>query len=102
MNAEGTAMKGSAKKPIPLNWRTVVFCFLMGSVLSVPIGGIPSRFILWEPPEYLYDYYEWTVVGSFLLLPFWSIAVRPYPPLMTIGVVTFVGALLLGSLFPAL
>jgi len=92
----------------PLNYRTIVFCFLMGSVLSFPCG------MIWEatarpfnPPSWTNPYYFTTVIGSFVILPFWSAyALRGVPLLQLIGVSTSVvlilSFILSGLLFPAL
>jgi len=91
----------------PINYRTLVFCFLMGSVLSFPCG------LIWNatarpfiPPSWTIPYYFATVAGSLLLLPFWSgFALRGIPLLQRIGIRTFVVMLVFvvfGLLFPAL
>ena len=91
----------------PLNFRTAVFCFLMGAVLSFPCG------MIWEatarpfnPPLWTIPYYLGTVFSSFVILPFWSVyALRGVPVLRFIGFWTPVGLILLASiascLFPA-
>ena len=87
---------------IPLNWRTGVFCFLMGAVFSAPIGMFPTKYFLFEPPESLVRLYPVLVVMSFVLLPLWCVlAVRQYPPLPALGTVTFVVGTIAGLLFPA-
>ncbi|HEY3901594.1 MAG TPA: hypothetical protein VGM54_23485 [Chthoniobacter sp.] len=91
---------------IPFNYRTAIFCFLMGTLASVPIsiwaGDLPKQYQIVAPSEARMRIYWFLLVGSFLLLPIWSLsAVRKYQPLPVIGLVTFVILLLL-SLFPAI
>ena len=84
---------------IPLNFRTIVFCFLMGTVLSPLIGLIPSRFLIFVTPESWYTFYWWLVLASFVVLPIWSfLLVRPYKPLPAIGGITFILYILLAFL----
>ncbi len=93
--------------PLPLNYRTAVFCFLMGAALSFPFGfvlAVTAR--PFTPPEWVGPFYISTALASFFLLPFWSaFALRSLPVLRRIGFTTF-GALLIfflvGLLFPAL
>jgi hypothetical protein len=88
---------------IPFNFRTGVFSFLMGSVFSVPVGLLPTRHLLFEPPESLTHLYPFVVTASFLLLPFWCVfAVRQYSPLPAFGTITFILGILAGLLFPAI
>jgi len=91
------------KISIPLNFRTGVFCFLMGSLLSIPIGLLPITPVFWQLPENLYGIYYYVTSASFCVLPLWSVfAVRRYPPLPEIGGFTFLIFLLCGLLFPAI
>jgi hypothetical protein len=88
---------------IPLNFRTGVFCFLMGSVCSVPISFFPTRPLLIELPESILQLYPPLVISSFILLPIWSFfVVRCYKPLPVIGGITFILGNLVGLLFPAI
>jgi len=88
---------------IPLNCRTAIFCFLIGSVFSAPVGLVPTKYLLFEPPESLTRLYPPVVIASFLLLPFWcAFAVRQYSPLPALGTITFVVGILAGLLFPAI
>jgi hypothetical protein len=88
---------------IPLNFRTVVFCFLISFVLSMPVASLPNTYLLFKPPEVLTRLYPYFFAASLVLLPFWSyLAVRPYRPLPAIGMTTFILGLLAGLLFPAL
>ena len=92
---------------VPLNFRTIAFCFFMGSVLSVPFGlllVITAR--PFEPPEWIEPFYWSAVLTSFALLPLWShFVLRGQPLLRRMGLTTFLLLLILwivGSLFPAL
>ena len=91
----------------PLNGRTLLFCFFMGSVLSIPVGLLlVVRWELVEPPLWTAPFYSISALGSGVTLPFWSaFALRDQPLLrrmgMTTGVLFFV-AIVLGLLFPRL
>lgn len=87
---------------IPLNFRTGMFCFLMGTALSLPVGFLPTKILFFEIPLVLMNLYQGAAVACFLILPFWSyFAVRKYSPLPTLGLITFVFFILCGLLFPA-
>ncbi len=102
-------------RQIPLSFRTAVFCFLTGAVLSIPIapflqnlvqpfGYLPLHFYLSARGEDLYGtIIQYLYVGCFFALPIWcAVAVRKYPPLPTIGFIAFLVVLLFGLLFPAI
>src|SRR5258708_622077 len=57
----------------PLNLRTMLFCFFVGSLLSVPCGLlVVVRWELFQPPVWIAPIYGTAVLASFLVLPFWS------------------------------
>lgn len=91
----------------PINLRTLLFCFFVGSLLSVPCGLlVVVRWELFEPPLWTAPIYCTAVITSLFVLPFWSaFALREQPFLRCIGLTTSVIAftlVLLGLLFPAL
>lgn len=95
------------KIEFPLNLRTILFCFFVGSLLSVPCGLlIVVKWELYEPPLWTAPIYCTAVIASLLVLPFWSaFALRDQPFLRRIGLTTSVLAfalVVLGLLFPAL
>lgn len=58
----------------PLNYRTVLFCFFVGSLLSVPCGFMLN--FVWElftPPLWTAPIYVTAVLISLVALPFWSL-----------------------------
>jgi hypothetical protein len=59
---------------IPLNYRTLVFSFLAGSALSLPIGFLIRGFFksIPSPPEWIAPWYFGVCIGSVVLLPIWS------------------------------
>jgi len=101
MNA-GEPPQDDLNPRIPLNFRTVIFCFLMGTVLSTVVGmmDFPRPF---ETPDSWWRVYSFLGIGSFVLLPIWSFFVlRRYKPLAMIDGITFAILVLIGLLFPAL
>ena len=93
----------SSSSTIPLNFRTVAFCFLMGTILG-PLADlvIPARFQIFIPPKAWMVFHDRFWIGCVILLPFWSfIMVRRYDPLALIGSITFILAFL-ALLFPAI
>ena len=92
---------------IPLNFRTLFFCFLVGSLLSVPCGFlVVVQWELYEPPLWTAPIYCMVILLSLVVLPFWSVfALRDQPMLRRIGQVVSVAAFTLFALcllFPAL
>ena len=92
---------------VPFNYRTLVFAFLMGSVLSVPVGLIFAN--TWRPfvpPEWIRPYYFLTVFSSVLILPVWTgAALRDQPELRRMGFCTsavYLVILIFGLFYPAL
>ena len=90
-----------------LNLRTLLFCFFVGSLLSVPCGLlIVVRWEIFAAPLWTAPIYCTAVIASFFVLPFWSaFALREQPFLRRIGIATSVVAftlVVLGLLFPAL
>jgi len=93
----------SSNPPIPLNFRTIIFCFLMGTLLG-PLADcvIPARLQIFTPPETWMVFHDRLWIGCGIILPFWSfIIVRRYDPLALIGSITFILAFL-ALLFPAI
>ena len=82
------------KRPVPLNYATVVFCFLEGAAVSLPVAILlqPS-----EPPESPNLVSQISVI-SFLLLPLWCIFVneKRNNTLVSLGIVTFALILVFG------
>jgi uncharacterized membrane protein len=100
-------MNESQPRDFPVDYRSTVFCFLMGSALSFPCGfAWATTARPFTPPEWIEPFYLTTAIASFLLLPFWSVfALRSLPQLRRIGFTTFAALLLffvVGLLFPAL
>ncbi len=92
---------------VPRDFRTFILSFLVGSVLSFPIGFVFAFTIRpFEPPTWVEPIYFGVVIPSFVLLPLWShFALRRQPILRRLGLTTFLLGLfifILGSLFPAL
>ena len=87
---------------MPFNFRTAVFCLLVGTVCNPAVTAV-------APPEWVhllptkYDHIpENVLLISYLLLPLWSaFAVREYKPLPRIGITLFI-VLLVYVLFPAI
>jgi len=55
------------------NYKTCLFCFFVGSVLSIPFGLLRNR--VWEsytPPSWSQDLAVPVTAISFAILPFWS------------------------------
>lgn len=91
----------------PLNLRTILFCFFVGSLLSVPCGLLlVIRWELFAPPLWTAPIYCTAVIASLLALPFWSVfALREQPFLRGIGLTISaiaVALVVLSLLFPAL
>jgi hypothetical protein len=91
----------------PSDVRTMLFCFFVGSLLSVPCGLlIVVRWELFQPPLWTAPIYCTAIIASLLVLPFWSVfALREQPFLRRFGLTTSVIAftlVVLGLLFPAL
>jgi hypothetical protein len=95
---------GKLNPEIPLNFRTAVFCFLMGTALSPLVGMVTAKCYAVRPPEEWYDVYQALVMATTLLLPVWSFTgVIDFKPLPVMGVLTFIFVILLfGLLNPAI
>ena len=77
---------------MPLDFRTLVFAFLMGSVLSVPFGYALVNLELrpFDPPAWTEPLYVGTVMVAFCLLPIWSLIFLGKQPLLrSMGLNTF-------------
>ena len=77
---------------VPLDFRTLVFAFLMGSVLSVPFGYALVNLELrpFDPPAWTEPLYVGTVMVAFCLLPIWSLIFLGKQPLLrSMGLNTF-------------
>jgi hypothetical protein len=75
----------SLNPPIPLNARTVIYCILMGLVLSAPLGMFPEGHLLFEPPSAAKRIYLTSVSASYFLLPFWALFSMRKHPLLTLS-----------------
>src|SRR3954471_20737726 len=96
-------MKPPPKHPIPLNFRTAVFCFLQGSALSIPVGLATRDIRHYEIPRWLEETVMITALVSLLLLPVWTLVFVPeYRSLRLLAAFTFLLIVTLGVLFPAL
>lgn len=85
---------------IPLNFRTIVFCFLMGTVLSMPAGALlDSPFQIFT--HRTVEYYETFCGFCLLLLPGW-ICVMSRCRWYTAFFVTIFFILLVGSMMPVM
>ncbi len=94
--------------PVPVNFRVMVFAYLMGCLVSVPMAGVMIGFNLrpFVPPEWTAPYYGISLLASVLIFPFWcGLALRDVPVLKQLGYTFFAFYLViivLGSLlFPA-
>jgi len=91
----------SLRTKVPWDFRTAVLCFLIGSILSVPLGFVQAVTIQpFDPPAWIARLYTYAVVASFAVLPFWSyLVLRREPVLSEIGRSIFWIALILVILF---
>ena len=92
------------KRPVALNYATVVFCFLQGATLSIPAAIFLQPLELFEPPKLASSICVGTAIVSSFLLPRWCWAVREKKDkgLALFGFVTGLLILFGGLLFPAL
>jgi membrane protein DedA with SNARE-associated domain len=91
------------KQPIPLNFRTIVFCFFESSILSIPIGAATTSFRHYTLPEWVAGAYWFTAVASIFLLPAWTLIFLPDIRILRyLAAFTFLSACGIGILFPAL
>lgn len=92
------------KRPVPLNYATVGFCFLQGATLSIPAALLLLPLELFEPPIALSNVCVLTAISSSFALPIWSwILVRKSEKgLAAFGLATGSLIFLGGLLFPAL
>ena len=92
------------KRPVALNYATVVFCLLEGAALSIPTGILLQPVNPFEPPELVSDTCVVTALVSAFLLPAWSLARlrKTEKGLALFGFVTGLLILLGGFLFPAI
>ncbi len=82
---------------IPLNSKTLLFCWWVGSLLSVPLGAFLFTYReFWIIPLWFGPFYISAVLPSFFILPFWSVfAVGDQPFLKKLGLAVFAGSLVL-------
>ena len=98
--------RGIWKTEFPLNVRTALFCFFVGSVWSVPVGLLRNEF--WDsyaPPEWTADIYFAVLAVSVVGVPFITMSLRDVPLLHRMGRVLtliLVAVIVAGYLFPAL
>lgn len=89
---------------VSCDFRTFILSFLIGCVLSFPVGFVLALTIRpFEPPAWTEPIYFGVVITSFILLPIWShFVLRRQPILRRLGLTTFqlgLFILILGSLF---
>lgn len=94
------------KRSVPLDYRTIGFAILEGTLLSVPIGFITRPWRTYSLPDFVVTFYLISVFLAPFVLLFWSWALlRDLPPLQQAGyrsVTAFLlGGCLLSFLFPA-
>jgi hypothetical protein len=96
----------SLRAPVPLDVRTLVFAYMVGSILSVPVAVLYAALRLeFEPPEWTAYFYAASVFASIGLLPFLIGMLDDRPLLKRLGWIVMLFAIigLLGSmLFPVL
>jgi len=95
------------RKEYPLSYRTILFCFFAGSLLSIPCGILLNGvWEFFEPPTWTQPIYVSSVLVSFVAFPFWCLDVlRDRRLLRRIGIsvrgISVLGVCL-GLLFPKL
>ena len=96
------------RSEVPFTFRTMAFAFLCGSILSFPVGLIFAHTTRpFQPPEWTEPIYLTSFLGSLAILPFWShFALHSQPLLrrlgLRFGLLSIIGFILSGLLFPAL
>ena len=87
---------------IPLNFRTIVFCLLMGTVLSMPAGNLfDSPLQLLTPSQKAIDDYEAFCGFCLLLLPGW-ICIMMHCRWFTVVFVIFLTFFVSGLMMPVM
>ena len=92
------------KRPVTLNYATVIFCFLQGAVLSIPAAYLLRQTRPFDPPMILSIICMFTAYGAAILLPFWSLLViaKTETSLAILGFVSAMLAIAFGSLLQVL
>ena len=85
------------KRPVALNYATVIFCFLQGATLSIPAGYFLAEVRAFDPPVTISIIYICTAFGGAVLLPFWSLLVIAKTE-MGLGIFGFISAILVMAL----
>ena len=67
---------------VPFDFRTLTFAYMMGSILSVPVGALMLPYRPFTPPEWTAPIIIVSFYGSLLALPFWSALVLKRQPLL--------------------
>jgi hypothetical protein len=100
----GPRLLKSLRAPVPFDVRTMAFAYFVGSILSVPVGWLYAIFRLeFEPPEWTTYFYQVSVIGSVVLLPFLLGLLDDRPLLKRLGRIVMllvIIGILASTLFP--
>jgi hypothetical protein len=99
----GNDDKSKRKAVVPTNAATIIFCYIEGALLSIPVGRVEQAIFSYEPPPWAGKIYWPLIFCAFIGLPIWYIVYRRKYPMLTVAALGSIAALfiLCGLMLPA-